>query len=164
MKRSVVSLFRVTRTPNTAMRRASITLAVATILISCGDGLGPAAELSVLVDAHPTVSQEGIVIDLVGVAYNGSDQTITSRACGPGIRLVVTDSLGMETDLMPIGWTCITRDSNEIHPGETDVYPWEWMPPGPGTYAVRSYVRVDDGPTVYSRPTEVQIFADPDGT
>lgn len=141
------------------MRSRFTTYAMALIVMSgCGDGLGPAGDLEVYVSAAPHLTNVGDTIELVGVAYNGSDVTIAAGAgCGPGIRFIVTDSVGTETDLMGGPWTCQLRDSNEIEPGETDVVDWRWLPPGPGLYRVHSYVHVPDGPTIDSRPEEVRI-------
>ena len=97
---------------------------------ACGDALGPAADLTVFVSVSPDRVLLGDTAEFVGVVHNGGDVTLdVARSWAPGIRFLVTDSAGTETDLYEgLAFPCPRLDSHDIEAGETDVVRWTWVP------------------------------------
>ena len=143
--------------------RLGVAIGLLGVTGACGDPLGPAANLTLLVSATPGVVVLGDTVELTGVAYNGASATIDAGvSCAPGIRFTVTNSVGSATDLYDgLAFICPRLDSQDLEPGETDVVEWRWVPNAVGEYTVRSTVMVKDGPTVRSRGRLVRVLAQP---
>ena len=130
---------------------------------ACGDTLGPAADLTVYVSVSPDRVLQGDTVQIVGVVHNAGDVTVdVGRSCAPGIRFLVTDSAGTETDLYEgLAFVCPRLDSHDIEPDETDVVQWAWVPDAVGSYSIEAAVDVKNGPMIRSTRAEVRVNEQP---